>query len=93
LVVLSACETGLGDNLVGEGVIGLQRAFMIAGAKSVIMSLWSVSDEKTQELMTLFYTNWIKNNMTKEEALHQAKLAMKKLYPQPYYWAGFVLLE
>lgn len=93
LVVLSACETGLGDNLVGEGVIGLQRAFMIAGAKSVIMSLWSVSDQKTQELMTLFYTNWIKNNMSKEEALHQAKLAMKKLYPQPYYWAGFVLLE
>ena len=93
LVALSACETGLGDNLVGEGVIGLQRAFMIAGAKSVIMSLWSVSDEKTQELMTLFYTNWIKNKMTKEEALHQAKLAMKKLYPEPYYWAGFVLLE
>lgn len=93
LVVLSACETGLGNNLIGEGVIGLQRAFMIAGAKSVIMSLWSVSDEKTQELMTLFYTNWINNNMTKEDALHQAKLAMKKLYPQPYYWAGFVLLE
>nr|WP_315215258.1 CHAT domain-containing protein [uncultured Flavobacterium sp.] len=93
LVVLSACETGLGDNLVGEGVIGLQRAFMIAGAKSVIMSLWSVSDEKTQELMTLFYTNWIKNNMSKEEALYQAKLEMKKSYPQPYYWAGFVLLE
>jgi CHAT domain-containing protein len=93
LVVLSACETGLGNNLIGEGVIGLQRAFMIAGAKSVIMSLWSVSDEKTQELMTLFYTNWINNNMTKEDALHQAKLAMKKLYPEPYYWAGFILLE
>jgi CHAT domain-containing protein len=93
LVVLSACETGLGDNLVGEGVIGLQRAFMIAGAKSVIMSLWSVSDEKTQELMTLFYTNWIKKNMSKEEGLYQAKIEMKRLHPQPYYWAGFVLLE
>lgn len=93
LVVLSACETGLGDNLVGQGVVGLQRAFMIAGAKSVIMSLWSVSDEKTQELMTLFYTNWIKKNMSKEESLFQAKIEMKKLYPDPFYWAGFVLLE
>jgi len=93
LVVLSACETGLGDNLVGQGVVGLQRAFMIAGAKSVIMSLWSVSDEKTQQLMTLFYTNMIKNQMSKENALRQAKLEIKKMYPQPYYWAGFVLLE
>ena len=93
LVVLSACETGLGDNLVGEGVVGLQRAFMIAGAKSVIMSLWSVSDEKTQELMTLFYKKWISNNLLKEDAFSQAKLEMKKLYPEPYYWAGFVLLE
>lgn len=93
LVVLSACETGLGDNLVGQGVLGLQRAFMIAGAKSVVMSLWSVSDEKTQKLMTLFYSNWVNKDMSKNEALHQAKIAMKKLYPEPYYWAGFVLLE
>lgn len=93
LVVLSACETGLGDNLVGQGVIGLPRAFMIAGAKSVIMSLWSISDSKTQQLMTLFYNNMIKNQMTKEEALRQAKLEMKNIYPEPYYWAGFVLLE
>ena len=93
LVVLSACETGLGDNLIGEGVMGLQRAFMVAGAKSVIMSLWEVDDDSTQKLMTSFYTNWIKNKMTKEEALYQAKLEMKKLKPEPYYWAGFVLLE
>nr|WP_314896921.1 CHAT domain-containing tetratricopeptide repeat protein [uncultured Flavobacterium sp.] len=93
LVVLSACETGLGENLVGEGVIGLQRAFMIAGAKSVIMSLWKVDDASTQKLMTLFYTNWIKNKMNKRDAFYAAKVEMKKLYPQPYYWAGFVLLE
>ena len=93
LVVLSACETGLGDNLVGEGVIGLQRAFMIAGAKSVLMSLWSVSDEKTEKLMTLFYSKWINNKMSKEDAFYQAKMEIKKLYPQPYYWAGFILLE
>ena len=93
LVVLSACETGLGDNLVGQGVIGLQRAFMIAGAKSVIMSLWSVDDTSTQKLMTSFYSNWIKKNMGKSEAFYKAKLEMKKLKPEPYYWAGFVLLE
>jgi CHAT domain-containing protein len=93
LVVLSACETGLGENFVGEGVIGLQRAFMIAGAKSVIMSLWKVDDASPQKLMTLFYTKWIKNKMAKKDAFYAAKVEMKKLYPQPYYWAGFVLLE
>jgi len=93
LVVLSACETGLGDNLVGEGVIGLPRAFMIAGAESVIMSLWSVSDEKTQQLMTIFYTNWVKHDMSKEDAFYKAKMEMKQLHPQPYYWAGFILTD
>lgn len=93
LVVLSACETGLGENLVGEGVIGLQRAFMIAGAKSVIMSLWKVDDSSTQKLMTLFYTNWIQKKMSKDNAFYAAKLEMKRTYSQPYYWAGFVLLE
>lgn len=93
LVVLSACETGLGGFSISEGVKGLQRAFMIAGAKSVIMSLWEVDDESTQELMTLFYTNWIKNKMSKSDALIKAKLDLKKTKQQPYYWAGFVLLE
>jgi CHAT domain-containing protein len=66
---------------------------MIAGAKSVIMSLWKVDDASTQKLMTLFYTYWIKNKMSKSEAFYTAKIEMKKTYPQPYYWAGFVLLE
>jgi CHAT domain-containing protein len=93
LVVLSACETGLGDNLVGDGVVGLQRAFMIAGAKSIVMSLWSVNDDKTQKLMTLFYENLVSKNMSTEDALYNAKKELKKTFPQPYYWAGFVLIE
>jgi CHAT domain-containing protein len=93
LVVLSACETGLGEFSISEGVKGLQRAFMIAGAKSVIMSLWEVDDQSTQILMTLFYKNWIKNKLSKVDALKFAKIELKKIKPQPYYWAGFVLLE
>jgi len=93
LVVLSACETGLGIGLKGEGVIGLSRAFMIAGAKSVIMSLWPVSDDKTKQLMVKFYTNLILNKMNKKDALYFAKKEIKKLYPEPYYWAGFLLIE
>lgn len=93
LVVLSACETGLGIGLIGEGVIGLPRAFMIAGAKNVVMSLWSVSDEKTKQLMIKFYTNYFTKKMNKEDALNYAKKEIKNLYPEPYYWAGFVLIK
>lgn len=92
LVVLSACETGLGDAIGSEGVFGLQRAFKIAGAKSLIMSLWKVPDEQTSELMSCFYSNYMKG-MTKSQSLKQAQLAMKKIYKSPFFWGGFILLE
>jgi CHAT domain-containing protein len=76
LVVLSACETGLGRVAGGEGVLGLQRAFQVSGARSVVTSLWKVDDQSTRDLMTAFYENiWVKR-MPKLEALRQAQLAI-----------------
>ncbi len=93
LVVLSACETGLGDVEDSEGVYGLKRAFKIAGAKYVIMSLWQVPDKQTQELMTIFYKNWLNRNMDIPRAFASAQKSMRKRYADPFYWAGFVLVE
>lgn len=91
LVVLSACETGTGKSVRGEGLIGLTRGFMNAGAKSVVVSLWRVEDEATAELMQHFYTHMFgKNKLSPAAALRQAKLEMKDQY-RPYQWAGFVL--
>lgn len=92
LVVLSACETGRGDVQVGEGVYGLHRSFQIAGSSAVIMSLFKVSDEATQELMGIFYQNWIGKKQSIREAFTNAKLELKKKFPQPLYWASFVLV-
>lgn len=92
LVVLSACETALGDlKHTNEGVIGLQRAFKLAGVEKMIISLWQVPDKATVELMELFYNNWL-GGQTVREALHNAQMEMKKKH-EAFYWAAFILVE
>jgi CHAT domain-containing protein len=91
LVVLSACETGLGEVKGSEGVFGLQRAFKMAGVKNIIMSLWKVPDIQTAELFDIFYSDCFAGK-TIHEAFQSAQSQMKAKY-SPYYWAGFVLLE
>jgi CHAT domain-containing protein/Flp pilus assembly protein TadD len=92
LVVLSACETGLGDVKNSEGVFGLQRAFKLAGVESLIMSLWKVPDEATAELMTTFYNEWLAGN-TKRKAFKTAQQKVRAKYSSPYYWAAFVMMD
>lgn len=93
LIVLSACETGLGS-VSGEGVFGLQRGFKLSGVNCILMSLWKVDDDATKELMINFYNNLIKGS-SKIEALQEAQKKMRETtgYEDPEYWAGFVLLD
>jgi CHAT domain-containing protein len=93
--MLSACETGLGKEKRGEGVMGLTRAFMYAGAPTVGVSLWSVADKSTSDLMTDFYKNVLASPAaTPSAAMRTARLDMieGKRYSAPFYWAPFVLV-
>lgn len=95
VVTLSACRTGLGKLLRGEGMIGLTRAFQYAGADNVVVSLWNVNDIATAELMKAFYRN-LTRGLPKDEALRQAKLQLlrgkQRTWGHPYFWAAFVLV-
>src|SRR5262249_40684967 len=89
LVVLSACDNGLGQVHVGEGVFGLRRAFVLAGARTLVMSLWKVPDDQTRELMEDIYGRLLAGE-GRAEALRQAQLALKAKYPEPFYWGAFI---
>ena len=93
LVVLSACDTALGKNVRGEGLLGVSRAFLYAGAASVAVSLWQVADTSTSELMVRFYRHLMASG-DKAEALRLSKLEMIKegRYDRPYHWAPFILI-
>lgn len=92
VVVMSACETGLGE-ITKDGVFGLQRAFKMAGAQTIVMALWTVEDEATSELMTAFYRNYYEKHQSKWQAFHNAQQEIKAKHPIPYFWAGFILLD
>jgi CHAT domain-containing protein/Tfp pilus assembly protein PilF len=93
LIVLSACETGLGKDVKGEGLVGLTHGFLSAGAKTVVASLWKVDDRATARLMADFYQPMLQQDMSPAAALRAAKLKMMRdpRWSAPYYWAGFVL--
>jgi len=93
LVVLSACQTGLGKEIKGEGLVGLTRGFMYAGARRVVVSLWNVNDKATAELMQRFYRKMLKDKQSPAASLRSAQIEMwqQKQWQSPYYWAPFVL--
>jgi CHAT domain-containing protein/tetratricopeptide (TPR) repeat protein len=93
LIVLSACQTGLGQNIRGEGLIGLTRGFMYAGTPRVLVSLWNVNDESTAVLMTHFYKAMLEQKLSPAAALRAAQLKMQQepKWKSPYYWAAFTL--
>jgi len=90
-VTLSACDTGVGEVKDGEGVYGLRRSFVLAGAESLVMSLWPMSDYVTRQMMTSYYGG-LKHGLGRGEALRQAQLATlrRKGHNHPFYWASFI---
>jgi CHAT domain-containing protein len=92
LATLSACETGLGEIRNYEGLYGFQRAFRIAGARNLVMTLWRVPDNTTRLFMETFYANMVKRHSVRE-AFEAAVNDIRIKYPAPYYWAGYVLVD
>ena len=94
MVCLSACQTGLGEIKKGEGIVGLSRAFMVAGSRNVGVTLWSVDDEATAEFMSQMYKK-VKGGMSYAEAYRKVKNEFRSSdeYNHPYYWAAFVVYE
>jgi CHAT domain-containing protein len=93
LVVLSACQTALGKEIKGEGLVGLTRGFMYAGAERVVASLWQVDDQATAQLMRYFYRGMLKENLRPAAALRAAQIEMSRSsrWSSPYFWSGFVI--
>ena len=93
LVVLSACETALGSEVRGEGLVGLAHAFLQAGVERVLVSAWRVDDRATAELMQRFYRHLLVEELRPAEALRRAQMSVRATpgWQAPYYWAGFVL--
>jgi CHAT domain-containing protein/tetratricopeptide (TPR) repeat protein len=89
LVVLSACETGIGEVREGEGIFGLRQALVLAGTKTLVISLWKVPDRQTQQLMVDFFRRLLEGQ-PRAEALREAQLAMKAKHPNPFYWSAFI---
>jgi CHAT domain-containing protein len=93
LIVLSACQTGLGEEVKGEGLVGLTRGFMYAGSPRVVVSLWSVDDEATSQLMVKFYKKMLQDGLKPAAALRAAQIELwrQNQWQAPYYWAAFTL--
>jgi len=92
LVVLSACDTGQGELSVGQGVYGLRRAFLVAGAETLVTSLWQVSDSATGKLMEKYYQKLLKEKKGRLEGMQEAMKEMREKYKHPYYWAPFLVI-